>query len=188
MKTFQILSTVFLLIVFGKIQAQADDLDDAHTVGITIPSVAIVDIEPAASKSLTMAYTAPTEAGLPIVAPTDNSTLWLNYSYIPTATGKTAAVAVKIDAVVPGLDMNVKAGAQAGTGKGTFGQPAGSFITLTNANQTIITGIGASYTGDGASNGHNLTYSLNATGGTSTYANLIASTTNVTVTYTIAEN
>ncbi|MFG4002811.1 hypothetical protein [Flavobacterium aquidurense] len=184
MKTYKILSALFLLAVFGKVYAQ-DTRTDFHTLGITIPTVAIVDIEPALGKNITMAFTAPIEAGLPVVAPASNATLWLNYSYIPTASAKTAKVSVKMDAVVPGLDVRVQAATATGTnGGGTLGTIAGSAITLTAADQQIISAIGASYTGDGAANGHNLTYSLNATN----YAGLFASTPSVIVTYTISEN
>ncbi|MEZ0182521.1 hypothetical protein AB9T89_09765 [Flavobacterium oncorhynchi] len=184
MKKINILSVVFFMVVFGKAHAQ-DTRTDFHTVGITIPTVAIVDIEPALSKNITMAFTAPVEAGLPIVAPANNASLWLNYSYIPTASAKTAKVSVKMDAVVPGLDVRVQAATATGSnGGGTLGTIAGSAITLTAADQQIVSAIGASYTGDGASNGHNLTYSLHA----NNYTGLFASTPSVTVTYTIAEN
>ena len=90
-----------------------------------------------------------------------------------------------MDAVVPGLDVRVQAATATGSnGGGTLGTIAGSAITLTAADQQIVSAIGASYTGDGASNGHNLTYSLHA----NNYTGLFASTPSVTVTYTIAEN
>lgn len=184
MKKINILTVVFFMVVFGRAYAQ-DTRTDFHTVGITIPTIAIVDIEPALSKNITMAFTAPIEAGLPIVAPTNNASLWLNYSYIPTTAAKTANVSVKMDAVVPGLDVRVQAATATGTnGGGTLGTIAGNAITLTAADQQIVSAIGASYTGDGAANGHNLTYSLNATN----YTGLFASTPSVIVTYTISEN
>jgi hypothetical protein len=58
--------------------AQTDDNDDAHSVAVTVPSFAILDIEPAANKNITLAFTKPDEAGLAIVAPS-NDALWLNY-------------------------------------------------------------------------------------------------------------
>ena len=185
MKKTSILAAVFLSAIFGKVQAQTDTNVSSHTLGITIPSVAIVDIEPTAAKNITMAFTAPTEAGLPIVAPANNSTLWLNYSYIPTTSTKTAKVSVKVDAVVPGLDVKVQAAAASGTGGGgTVGTSVAAPVTLTTADQPIVSAIGASYTGDLNVNGHNLTYSLSA----SNYPGLFASTPSLTVTYTISEN
>ncbi|KAA5531711.1 hypothetical protein [Paenimyroides baculatum] len=186
MKTIKLLTAILLAITSGTVQAQDDD-QDAHTIGITIPTVLLVDIEPSAAKNITMDFTAPAEAGNPITPPTDNANLWLNYSYIPSASGETARVDVKIDALVAGLDINLSAAADAGNGGGTKGLSAGT-ITLTSTDQSIITAIGASYTNTGANNGHNLTYSLDVDSGTSNYANLFADTNNVTVTYTIVEN
>lgn len=184
MKKIKILSSVFLLVVFGKAQAQ-DTNTDFHTLGITIPTVAIVDIEPAASKTIAMVFAAPIEAGTPITAPANNASLWLNYSYIPSVVSKTAKVSVKLDAALAGVDVKVQAAtATASNGGGTLGNSVVSAITLTAVDQEIISSIGASYTGDGSNNGHNLTYSLSA----GSYASLFASTPQVTVTYTISEN
>lgn len=184
MKTFKILSAVFLIAACGKAHAQTDSHTDSHTIGITVPTVAIVDIEPAGSKSILMPFAAPTEAGLPITAPANNTSLWLNYSYIPSVALKTAKVSVKMGAVVPGIDVKVTAAAAAGVGGGTRGTVAGTAVTLTAADQDIVTAIGASYTGDGSANGHNLTYALSA----GSYAGLHAQAPLVTVTYTITEN
>lgn len=190
MKTIKLLTALCFTLAFANANAQDnnDTNSDIHTIGITIPAVTLVDIEPELSKNITIPFTAPLEAGLPVTSASNNS-LWLNYSYIPTALGKTGKVDVKIDALITGIDINVTAGVQEGTGRGgAVGVIAGSAITLgTAANISIITSIpGASYTGDGENNGHNLTYSLNVAAGN--YAGLFASTKTATVTYTIGEN
>ncbi|GAB0156902.1 hypothetical protein CHRYSEOSP005_21690 [Chryseobacterium sp. Alg-005] len=168
-----------------------DSNTDNHTIGITIPEVALVDIEPAASKNITMGFTAPTEAGLPITLTGTNNTLWLNYSSIKSVTDATRTVSVKLNAVIPGVDIKVTAAAATGSGAGTLGTPSAQLI-LSAADQTIISGIGSAYTGDGANNGHNLTYALapgSGSGSIAAYADLQASTTAVaTVTYTISDN
>jgi hypothetical protein len=46
----------------------------------------------------------------------------------------------------------------AGIGKGKLGSPSG-ILTLSSTPQTIVSGIGGAYTGDG-NNGYKLTYSL----------------------------
>lgn len=172
---------------------QTDTKTDNHTIGITIPEVALLDIELAASKNITMAFTAPSpsEAGNPIVAPTDNTALWLNYSSIVTASGldATRKVTVYADVLIPGIDIKVTAGADAGAGAGTKGTPS-SQLTLTAGvatAQDIITGIGSCWTDTGASKGHQLTYSLGLTSA-ATYSSLRAGTTTVTVTYTLSDN
>lgn len=165
-----------------------DTNTDNHTISITVPEVALVDIEPAANKNITLGFTAPTEAGLPVTPTGTDNTLWLNYSSIKSVADATRTVSVQLDALIPGIDINVTAAGATGAGGGTLGNPAAQ-LTLSAADQTIISGIGSAYTGDGANNGHNLTYSLAAVGGIANYADLEATTTAVaTVTYTISDN
>ncbi|WP_435523978.1 hypothetical protein [Chryseobacterium indoltheticum] len=72
-----------------------------------------------------------------------------------------------------------------------MGTPAAQ-PTLSATDQTIISGIGSAYTGNGANNGHNLTYALAAgsgPGAVAAYADLQATASTVaTVTYTISDN
>ncbi|GEN77460.1 hypothetical protein [Chryseobacterium hagamense] len=168
-----------------------DTNTDNHTITISVPEVALVDIEPAATKNITLGFTAPTEAGNPVAANAANNTLWLNYSSIKSVADPTRNVSVKLNAVVPGVDIRVTAAAATGAGGGTLGTPAAQ-LTLSAADQTIISGIGSAYTGNGANNGHNLTYSLapgSGPGGVAAYADLQATATTVaTVTYTISDN
>jgi len=180
---------LFLLaLIAGLVNASfgQDTNTDNHTLTVVIPEVALVDVEPAASKNITLTYTAPTEAGLSLTG-ANNSSLWLNYSSIKTATIPTRVVSVKLDQVIGGVNLKVTASADAGNGDGTVGTPAGSALTLTTGDQQLITGIGSCYTGDGASSGHNLTYEVDLTG---TYADLQANSpgTALTVTYTISTN
>lgn len=193
MKTLTISIPLSLAAVALAVNANAQDNNtDNHTITISVPEVAIVDIEPAAAKNITMGFTAPTEAGLPLLGPADNNTLWLNYSSIQSAADDTRTVSVRLDAEIPGIDINVTAAAAAGAGEGTFGTPAAQQLTLTAADQIIISGIGSAYTGDGVNNGHNLTYALalgSSTGATSNYEDLVAAATvEATVTYTISDN
>ncbi len=168
-----------------------DTNTDNHTITISIPEVALVDIEPAATKNITLGFTAPTEAGQPIVANAANTTLWLNYSSIKSVADPTRNVSVKLNAIIPGIDIHVTAAAATGSGGGTLGTPSAQ-LTLSAADQTIISGIGSAYTGNGANNGHNLTYVLapgSGPGGVAVYADLQATATTVaTVTYTISDN
>ncbi len=62
MKKLKILTVLLLMFSFANVNAQ-DSNTDSHTIEITIPAVALVDIEPAASKNITMGFSAPTEAG-----------------------------------------------------------------------------------------------------------------------------
>lgn len=174
------------LVFMGTAKAQSSDTaTDNHTIGITIPAVILMDIEPAASKNITMAFAAPTEAGEGLSLPTSNTSLWLNYSYIPSIALKTAKISVLTSDVIAGVNINLTAGTSATSGAGSKGNPS-SMLTLSNVSQDIITSIGASYTGTGATNGHNLTYSLEVLD--TNYGNLVATaSTSITVTYTITE-
>lgn len=182
--------SLFAAAISGNLSAQ-DTNTDNHTVTISIPEVALVDIEPAATKNITLGFTAPSEAGNPIVPSAANNTLWLNYSIIKTDTKPSRNVSVKLNAIIPGVDVNVTAAAATGAGGGALGTSAG-LLTLSAADQTIISGIGSAYTGNGANNGHNLTYALAAgsgPGGVANYADLVAKPSTVaTVTYTITDN
>lgn len=175
------MATGFVNASFGQ-----DNSSDVHTVAISIPEVALVDVEPAASKNISLAYTAPTEAGLGITGAT-NSNLWLNYSSIKsTILNPTRTVSVKVDQVIAGANLKVTAAADVAAGNGTVGTPAGSALTLSTTDQTLVSGIGSCYTGDGASKGHNLTYAIDLTG---TYADLDANNdATLVVTYTISNN
>lgn len=171
------------------VHANAQDTNtDSHTIGITIPVVTLVDIEPAASKNLTMPFTAPTEAGLPLALPAANNTLWLNYSSIKPAVDQLREVTVSVNTVTPGVNINVSAATATGSGDGDLGTPVVGPLTLTDQGQIIIDNIGSAYTGNGMNNGHQLTYTVTTGTGTA-YAALVGSNTPVvaTVTYTIAD-
>lgn len=188
MKKMKLFTALCFTLAFANANAQADSNQETHTIGITIPAVALVDVE--GGTNIDLIFTAPTEAGLPIAAPADNNSLWLNYSYIPSIGKTTSKITVSINPVIPGIDLKVIATADNGNGGGAMGTPPASIVTLTGATGTdFITGIGASYTGTG-NVGHNLTYSAVAAGSV-TYDDLIevaAASNQTTVTYTIVEN
>ncbi|WP_412850985.1 hypothetical protein ACL0VS_07145 [Chryseobacterium sp. PMSZPI] len=182
--------SLFAAVISGNLSAQ-DTNTDSHTITISIPEVALVDIEPSATKNITLGFTAPTEAGNPILPSAANNTLWLNYSSIKSVADPTRNVSVKLNAIIPGIDIHVTAAVASGSGAGLLGKSAG-LLTLTAADQTIISDIGSAYTGNGANNGHNLTYALAAgsgPGGVAAYSDLQATaTTTATVVYTISDN
>ena len=181
---------VAALTILGVSQLNAQDTNsDAHTLTVNIPEVALLDIEGGASA--TLSPTAPTEAGNPIdfTADTDNS-LWLNYSsIIGTAPDDSRTVKVSVAGTLPtGSNLIVTAGAATAGGGGTKGTSAGAVtLAAVATDYTVISGIGSCYTGDGASKGHNLTYSL--TESTANYGSLnFATDYTVTLTYTLSDN
>ena len=190
-KTIKNLSFATLAIIgLGLNSSFAQDTKtDNHTVAITIPEVSLLDIELSTSKNLTMNFVAPTEAGNAITAPLTNTTLWLNYSSIvePTGVDASRTVSVKASAIIPGVDLKVTAGADAGAGAGTKGTPVAGGVTLTTIDQTLISGIGSCWTDTGTSKGHQLTYAVGLTSA-ATYGSLLSGTTTITVTYTLSAN
>lgn len=157
-----------------------------HQISVTVPPVMIIDLEATSGTTVNLAFGAPTEPGDPVTSTATNNSLWLNYSFIKGSSSQLAKIEASLSILVPGYSITLLANEASATGGGTKGSSAtGAGTILGLANTEIITGIGSSYTGDGVSNGHQLTYS--ATLGT--YADLIASTTTpVTVTYTISAN
>lgn len=152
-----------------------------RTVTLTLPIVTLMDVEPAGTISLN--YTAPTEAGNPIIVPVANTTKWINYTSAIATSSVTRRITAAVSQVIPGTDIRIQAATASGSGGGTLGTPSAQ-ITLTTAAQTIISGIGGAFTGNGTNNGHQLTITLT----TNSYANVIArSNTPVVITYTITE-
>ena len=190
MKTNRVtmLCILFISAIVYKTTAQ-DTQTDNHQITVVIPSVALLDLETSVSKNFSASFTqaAPAEAGDKLTIPVANADLWLNYSSILAATGLgsiSRRVDVKASALVPGVTISVVAGAIT-TGFGSKGTPT-SAVTLTTADQPIISTIGSAYTVTGPSNGHKLTYSFAALD--ANYAALKAGSTVITVTYTLADN
>lgn len=173
------------LVLAANISFAQDTHTDNHTIGLTIPAVALLDIEPAASKNISMSFSATgLEAGEPITSSVANSSLWLNVTSIVPASITRKVTASVSDNVPTGTTLKVTAASYAGSGEGTFGTP-GSQISLATTAASLITGIGSCYTGNGASNGYNLTYVWERNSGS--FASLLNATTSVTVTYTLVQ-
>lgn len=135
-----------------------------HSLGLTIPEIAMLDIEPD-NTALNLSFIIPTEAGLPIVtANASANTKWLNYtnSLSPVVPGRSIEVQVSNGNIPDGVEILVDVSAYSGNGAGVFGIPSGT-ITLSTSPQVCISGIGGSYTGNGSNNGHQLSYSLGIT-------------------------
>jgi hypothetical protein len=166
--------------------AQSDAGNDSHQVTVTIPSVALLDIEASASKDITTAFAAPTEAGEAITAPTMGlDTKWLNYSSIVNASGTGMTRKITVESTMPvaaGIVLGVTAGAPTGT-TGTPGMSAGPVAAISTTPADVITGIGSVYTGNGTSNGSKLTYALSL----GTYSALVAGNIVVNVKYTLVD-
>lgn len=170
-------------LVLPKAVAQ-DDADATHLINVTIPNVALLDLETSASATINATFTAPTEAGNDITDPSSNSDLWLNYTSVLSSSATSRKVDVKASQTVDGVKMKVVAAAAATGFKGTVGTPE-STVTLSTSDQALISGITSAYTTDGANKGHKLTYTFEADD--SDFGSLKQATPAVTITYTLVD-
>ena len=187
MKKFLTIAAVAAAMFAQDANAQ-DGVTATHSLNVTIPVIARLDLEASSSTTVEATFVDTQEAGDDITNPTDNSSLWLNYtSILPTSGVASRTVNVKLSTTIPGVDIKLSAAAASAGGKGTKGTPAGSAITLSASDQALITGIGSAYTVDGANNGHNLTYSFEAND--TNFGSIRGSSTaqSATVTYTLAD-
>ncbi|TXH20491.1 MAG: hypothetical protein E6Q95_05650 [Chitinophagaceae bacterium] len=177
MNRYKIYFLIIIFVIGSKIGIA--QTTGSKNVSISLNEVMIMDIEPVISKNLVMNFTVPTQAGNPIAIPANNTALWLNYTSALASGSR--HITARISATIPGVDIKLTAGAATGIGAGTRGVSTGQKI-LTTTNQTIISGIGGAFTGNGSSNGHQLIYTL----GINNYTQLIKTNTSITVTYTIS--
>ena len=161
-----------------------DSNTDNHALRVKIPEVALVDIEPSGANSIELSADAPTEAGNPLTFTATNNDLWLNYSSIvPDVATKRRKITVQLDETVPGIDVKLAVGAYTGAGLGNKGTGVAGPTTLSTTAQDAVTGIGSSYTENGANKGHRLTYTFDVA--TGNYGDIFALDHDVVVTYTI---
>lgn len=154
----------FLFLVFFSafvpkiLLAQLVVSQSSTNVGITLPSIALLDIEPNNSAVL-LEIKAPTEAGTFLKSAQQTNAKWINYSSA-VASGRTRSVSVQIEygSVPTGTILKAQASAASG-GRGVLGIPTGA-VTLSNSPQRIILNIGGAITGNGANFGHGITYTL----------------------------
>jgi len=180
----QKISTLLIALVWCLSPAMGQVDTDNHDLSVTIPQVVIMDIEPSNS-SIQLTLGPPVEAGNSMQLPT-NTTKWINYTCAlsPSATNKIIRAQITSGALPPGVSLQLQAGAYTGGGAGTTGSTVG-IITLSASPQSIITGIGRSYTGNGSGQGHQLTYSLDIVN--QSLLNFDTNGASVTVTFTISD-
>ncbi len=177
------------LLAVGTHSFAQDVATDDHLVTISVDEVFIMDIEPAASKDISLSLTQPDEAGSPLDGDSDNS-LWINYTSIVDVTNsESRTITAQTDAATPGYILTVQAGTGAAAGGGDEGDPvSGGAVTLTNASASVLVeNIGSAYTGNGANAGHNLTYTLAPATGVDFGSLDHTVSQDVTVTYTITD-
>jgi hypothetical protein len=175
---------IIILLIIGPINLVFGQTQGQTNVNLTLPSVALLDIESLTSKNFAMSFTAPNEAGNAIITPASNSSIWINFTSAVSAS-LTRRVTVQASGTLPaGISVTVQANGPLGSGAGTRGTAVG-LLTLTTGVQNLITGIGGAYTGNGVSNGFQVTYAASL--GTN-YSALRSGSAVFTVIYTLTDN
>lgn len=187
-----------IALLFGSIiGAQAQDAaTETQDIAVKITANAIVDV---VDDALTFDFTGnvATEAGEAFTLTGQNTqSTYLQYTLMQSNAGADdGTISVKISGLQPGLTL--KMGLTAPTGltaatNGILGSVNALFadlanpVALTGSDATIITGIGSCFTGEGATDGVQIDYTMEI----SDYSLLDAddgSQDNGTVTFTIAE-
>ncbi|MHB1108193.1 MAG: hypothetical protein ACYCZ2_17695 [Lutibacter sp.] len=194
MKLTKLFFAAFIVLSANATFAQvvpAGPVSASHLVNINIPEVALLDLKVASGTTeITLNGTAPTVAGdaMNFDNATDSS-IWMNYSSIVKGNFSRKIFVALSDDVPNGLKLTVVASELSTGGAGTLGTASGE-LTLSTAEQDIVTGIGSTYSGNGSSKGRNLTYKLNfADTDTPNYAALrFLDAVPLTVTYTLTDN
>ena len=150
-------------------------------VGVSLPSIALLDIEN--SGSINLGFSAPTEAGSSLINNSSNNSAWLNFTSA-LGMGASRNISVQITSGSgSGYEIVLQPQAYSGAGAGQLGN-GNPLINLTNMPQRVIDNIGGAYTGNSLGNGYNLRYSLAITN----YGALRKENTTFTITYTVTDN
>jgi hypothetical protein len=180
-----VLCGVFWVVpVFGQTSLSANQAE--HQLSVVIPEVSLVKV--IGSTSLSLSLTAPIEAGNPISSIAQDSSFWINYSFIKGGiTRPKNHIYAKIahGQIPAGLSLQVYAKPYVGNGSGGFGTPSG-LIQLSTIEQRVIENISSCFTGTGAGNGHELIYRLQINPNQYSQLNY-QSSQNVSVLYTISD-
>jgi hypothetical protein len=184
------LRKITALMLFGFmffITSNAQDDEGECSLSFTIPEIALIDIEPSGLSNVYLTLEAGSETGQPVtVKGSIHDELWINYTSCLTSGGSSRSVSVQVaSGTIPdGVQLILSPSGFSGSGKGTHGIPVGEVI-LSQTPQTLISGIGRCFTGDGQKNGHKLSYSLRI----SDYQSLnIEESSNIQIAFTLTDN
>ncbi len=185
MKIKQIIVFLIFVLISGKLYSQLSN--QQKTVRLSIPEIAILDIEPSYNNSIYISLEQPVKPGVQAtIQKTSNKTLWINYtsSLLNSKNSRIIKAEISGGKIPDGIDLYLEVSDFSGSGKGKTGESSGK-IKLTNYSKPIITGIGNCYTGDGIMNGHSLSFSLEI----NNYAKVHSiSDADFTILYTITDN
>lgn len=178
---------VLLFFIFLSGKANSQWSDSRINVRLSLPQIALVDIEPGFNNSIHFTILPSAESGnSAIIQQTSGERLWINYSSaLPGHQYSRSIIAEISQGIFPeGINFFIEASAYSGTGRGQLGQSAGK-INITNQPKPIITNLGNCFTGDGENRGHLLNFSMEIDDYSKVYS---IEETAFTLLYTITDN
>ena len=182
----------YFLLAVSFIYAQTDTNENNHNVRITIPEIALINVQSSSGTNIKLGNGSVVEAGQALKIEETDKSIWINYSSIVgSKSDPSRNVTVQIsEGIIPSaLDLFVKADNDAGFGQGKMGKPQNKMQVLTTNPLNIISKIGSSYTGVGVSKGHNIEYLLKLKKEKGSYAQLdFDQSTTVVINYTLSDN
>jgi len=159
----------------------AAQTSDSLGVSLDVRQVAVISASGSMGGGLTLV--APPEAGAAIAAAESSSTTLHYTSTVPA--GRVRTIQASLSAAPPaGTTLQVQVTPPTGApAAGACGSSAG-LVTLSTSAVTVVTGIGACYTGEGATDGATVYYRLSV----GNYSQLkSANAASLTVTYTLTD-
>jgi len=162
-KIYAYLIIILLWVIPGYINGQSEE--ESCSLAFSLPEIALIDIEPAGISNISLTLTTNPESGLPVTASgAVNDDLWINYtsSLATGSNNRSVTVQISSGAIPSGVAVTLQPSAFSGSGSGITGTPVGP-VSLSSTSQTLISGIGRCFTGNGMNNGHRLNYSLEIT-------------------------
>ena len=171
------------LIIFAQLP---DQVTAGDPVVLHMPEISLIDSDHA-PVSLTLTTSTP---GAPISSSDSNSDMWVKItSVVPGNTHR--ELKAHISGTIPaGTTLTLLPSAATTTNSaGNLGTPISSPITLTTTPQNIVTLIGSCYTGTGATDGYQLTYTWSLDNPSSNFGLLEANaSSSITVYLTLTQS
>ena len=157
-------------------------LSQSVSVSLTLPSVAMLSIQPNSS-SLSLTFANPSTAGESLGSSTSDYSKWLNFTSAVNGGTRRITAQITSGSLPNGVNLKVVTGNFSGGGGGSTGS-GGTTNYLSGAASVLVNNIGGAYSGVGSGNGYNLGFSLEITD----FSALRSTSNSVQITYTLIDN
>lgn len=150
--------TILMCLVIFVVNGQSNEA--SRFASFKLKEIALLSIEPTNS-TIILNLGSPEFSGGKVKMVAVNNTKWINFTSSLSEKSSPRNISVKIEngKIPAGIHLKLKTEKYEGNGKGVLGVNS-DIKLLNNKSQTIVSGIGGSYTGYGVNNGYKLTYLL----------------------------